>query len=422
MRLKTQDTRHKIVCAIAFFLMATVTMAQDGAPQYTSGPSTGVRSYGADSSAALKVRNYGVGGACVELTTANDTTFLNTELDTTSLSSGKNIALMPKRGSGYVGIGTTNPLGKLHINSLAPDTLGTERMLYVTDSAGRDHFNIWRVSDGRTLTLFGNSDQSGSGFQIQARDGFYPLASGTFAAFSLISDGITGTVSNFDFGDDVIALQADGGNVGIGTDAPGANLHVDGNTIFDGDVYGTGSSFGYTGFGSGDTTTFDVSYLGLYFDMGVQSAGGSGGRIHLRNKQPAADDLFEMLSGIQLSSFNESLTYGSFVNVNPNSVSVSHADTVNSTSSYFEATASGFFLLSNKSHLVLQDESSLAGAGAFNVGIGTNNPTSKLTVGDGDVYITDVASGVVIPSPDGTCWRLTPDNSGNTVWTSITCP
>lgn len=60
--------------------------------------------------------------------------------------------------------------------------------------------------------------------------------------------------------------------------------------------------------------------------------------------------------------------------------------------------------------------------GNGNVGIGTNTPTSKLTVSQGDIYITDVGSGVISKSPDGNCWRSTVSDLGVTVNTPITCP
>lgn len=56
-----------------------------------------------------------------------------------------------------------------------------------------------------------------------------------------------------------------------------------------------------------------------------------------------------------------------------------------------------------------------------NVGIGVTNPAAKLDV-KGDTYITDIGSGVIMKSPNGACWRLTPDNTGASVWTSIPCP
>lgn len=57
-----------------------------------------------------------------------------------------------------------------------------------------------------------------------------------------------------------------------------------------------------------------------------------------------------------------------------------------------------------------------------NVGVGSATPSSKLTVTGGDIYITDIGSGVITKSPDGNCWRITVDNSGNLVITSIACP
>jgi hypothetical protein len=56
------------------------------------------------------------------------------------------------------------------------------------------------------------------------------------------------------------------------------------------------------------------------------------------------------------------------------------------------------------------------------VGIGTDEPKSQLQVEDGDIYLKNSASGVIMRSPDDTCWRLTVSNAGAPVFTSIPCP
>jgi hypothetical protein len=61
-------------------------------------------------------------------------------------------------------------------------------------------------------------------------------------------------------------------------------------------------------------------------------------------------------------------------------------------------------------------------SGNGNVGIGTNNPKVKLQVTSGDVYVDDSTKGIILKSPDGNCWRVTIDNTGNFVRTSIVCP
>jgi hypothetical protein len=48
--------------------------------------------------------------------------------------------------------------------------------------------------------------------------------------------------------------------------------------------------------------------------------------------------------------------------------------------------------------------------------------TSNVKVSGGDVNITDINSGVILRSPNGNCWRVTVDNSGNLLRTSIVCP
>jgi hypothetical protein len=57
-----------------------------------------------------------------------------------------------------------------------------------------------------------------------------------------------------------------------------------------------------------------------------------------------------------------------------------------------------------------------------NVGIGTTLPKAKLEVQNGDVYVNDPTKGIILKSPNAACWRVTIDNTGNFVRTSITCP
>ena len=57
-----------------------------------------------------------------------------------------------------------------------------------------------------------------------------------------------------------------------------------------------------------------------------------------------------------------------------------------------------------------------------NVGIGTDNPKTKLQVTDGDIYVSDINRGIIMKSPDGTCWRGTLDNTGNLFFSPIDCP
>ena len=57
-----------------------------------------------------------------------------------------------------------------------------------------------------------------------------------------------------------------------------------------------------------------------------------------------------------------------------------------------------------------------------NLGIGTTAPKAKLEIATGDVYVSDATKGIILKAPNGTCWRVTMDNTGNFVRTSITCP
>lgn len=47
---------------------------------------------------------------------------------------------------------------------------------------------------------------------------------------------------------------------------------------------------------------------------------------------------------------------------------------------------------------------------------------SSLHIFTGDINIEEIGSGIILRSPNGGCWRVTVDNSGNLVRTAISCP
>jgi hypothetical protein len=58
-----------------------------------------------------------------------------------------------------------------------------------------------------------------------------------------------------------------------------------------------------------------------------------------------------------------------------------------------------------------------------NVFIGNNGVSnSKLQVAGGDTYMSTTNTGVILKSPNGSCYRITVDNAGNLTTTAITCP
>jgi len=58
-----------------------------------------------------------------------------------------------------------------------------------------------------------------------------------------------------------------------------------------------------------------------------------------------------------------------------------------------------------------------------NLGIGTEQPATKLEITAGDVYINDLEKGIIMKSPDGKCWRGTLNNSGSLNFTLLeSCP
>jgi hypothetical protein len=59
---------------------------------------------------------------------------------------------------------------------------------------------------------------------------------------------------------------------------------------------------------------------------------------------------------------------------------------------------------------------------AGNVGIGTTQPSAKLEITDGDIYINNIERGIIMKSPSGQCWRGTLDDSGMLSFQPVDCP
>lgn len=58
-----------------------------------------------------------------------------------------------------------------------------------------------------------------------------------------------------------------------------------------------------------------------------------------------------------------------------------------------------------------------------NIGIGTEEPAAKVHIKSGDMYIEDIDRGIIMKSPDGTCWRGTLNDQGQLIFQAlIECP
>ena len=58
-----------------------------------------------------------------------------------------------------------------------------------------------------------------------------------------------------------------------------------------------------------------------------------------------------------------------------------------------------------------------------NLGVGAFSPTSRVQVKGGDIYLEDIGTGVIMRSPDGSCWRMTVTDVGSADFEKlVSCP
>jgi hypothetical protein len=181
-----------------------------------------------------------------------------------------------------------------------------------------------------------------------------------------------GNYARLDIGNSFTGNQSVAGNLGLGTTTPSQRLDLNGNLLLE-SMY-PGGTYKIT-LSNGDSTA------------------GSGGLL-IKSSQTTT-------AGFRL------LPYGS--------------------DAWFQNTNSGGWI-----YFAGLNGATLTGNIIFkstgNVGIGTTTPAAKLDVAgniksSGDVSTTKAGSGLIVKSPDGTkCARISIDNTGAIVATSVTCP
>jgi hypothetical protein len=97
-------------------------------------------------------------------------------------------------------------------------------------------------------------------------------------------------------------------------------------------------------------------------------------------------------------AFGSSTSYGPMINDVNNSLMIG-----------FNSTKPTFFVGPSPSY-----------TGIGNVGIGTTDPKARLQIADGDIFIQDINKGIIMKSPDGSCWRGTMNNSGQLEFVKLT--
>ena len=298
------------------------------------------------------------------VTSKNDGMYINfdsaggTAADCRFFANGKNQRMVIKADSGNVGIGTTDPQSKLHVNGIArfnngvnvggsvsvPNITVGQTANTITSSADL----ILQTPNAKTVHIKGDLLVDGAfsfvgefikkNTNVQYTDQFEIVNAGTGPALVVTQSGNNDIVKFNDENGSVFVIK-DNRNVGIGTDDPQSKLHVDGDIRC--------SGFGsFNGGGFNSINSPPGVYLGAasnaYGHLQIVSSNSNGGWIDF------TDNI-----GTNSTDFEGRIRYGT------------------------SGTDAGMTFLTNG------DERMRIGV-AGNVGIGTNSPQSKLHV-NGDI-------------------------------------
>ena len=308
-----------------------------------------------------------------------------------------------------VGIGTNSPTEKLHVFKDGTAMIKVDSGSSSSPYKAGIEFLRSSVNGGRIYN-------DGSAVQVKLESDFgYDAANPTRGGFMFKTAPVTsGTLV------DVVRINALG-KVGIGTTSPSTNLEIGTSGVVDTDFQmqsdQAGKYFKIVSAGNftelksvGDQNLFlNSSGSGGYVSF---LAGNSermrinyNGKVGIGTTSPSRLLQVKDTSGIASIAITSSNTGTSQLELGGTS------DNDIAGISYNGSTQKLFLKTNNTPQLYVDNSG--------NVGIGTDSPASKLEVDGGDIEVDDSASGLILRSPDGTRYRVTVDNSGNLVRTSL---
>jgi hypothetical protein len=247
------------------------------------------------------------------------------------------------------------------------------------------------------------------------------------------------------------AVNAGQDNAFFGGGAGLANLNGDFNSFFGGgagraNTTGDNNSFFGSNAGLSNTTGFQNSFFGR--EAGTNNTGGSfnsffGRSTGLSNTTGEANSFFGQDAGILNVTGSRNSFYGNasgaanttgFQNVffgvwagdrnktgSNNTALGTGANVGPDNLTFATALGAGAFVTRSNS-LVLGGVAGVNGGTDTNVGIGNSAPKTKLHITNGKVYIEANGQGVIMKSPNGSCFELTVTDAGALTAAAVPCP
>ena len=252
--------------------------------------------------------------------------------------------------------------------------------------------------------------------------------SGTFNAFfgrSAGRENMAGSSNSF-FGTDAGLVNAANNNSFFGRDAGKSNTSGTVNAFFGrsaGLSNTTGSSNTFVGFQAGrdNTTGFNNSYFGdaagLENLIGSENSafGFLAGRFNTANN----NSFFGRGAGVLTTTGSGNAFFG--WNAGFNNASGGN-NTILGSAASFGSNDLNFATAIGSGAVVSSNNSVVLGRAVDSVGIGNSAPKTKLHVTGGKIYVEANGQGVVLKSPNGSCYELTISDAGVLVSSAVVCP